>query len=327
MSHIDRRAFVAGTAAALVTGARPASAQAYPSARAVTFIVPFAPGGSTTIVARSISDKLAELLGQQVVIDNRPGAGGTVGTRALAHSDADGYTIGLGYTGTLAIGPNLYSNVGYDPRKDFAAVGRIGTAPNTLVVHPSFPAKTVQELIAYAKANPGKVNFGSAGVGTVSHVCGEYFARAAGIKLVHVPYKGTGPALADLIGGHIPMAFAPIPATYSNAKSGSLRLLAVTSTQRSTLAPEIPTIAEQGMPGFEAVLRYGIVAPAAVPRPIVERLNKILNQALGNDEIRKRLALEGAEPLPSTPEEYAADIDREEKQWGAIVKQSGAKAG
>jgi tripartite-type tricarboxylate transporter receptor subunit TctC len=182
-------------------------------------------------------------------------------------------------------------------------------------------------LIAYAKANPGKVNFGSAGVGTVSHVCGEYFAGAAGIKLVHVPYKGTGPALADLIGGHIPMAFAPIPATYSNAKSGSLRLLAVTSTKRSSLAPEIPTIAEQGMPGFEAVLRYGIVAPVAVPRLVVERLNKILNQALESDEIRKRLALEGAEPLPSTPEQYAADIDREEKQWGTIVKQSGAKAG
>ena len=195
-------------------------AQDYPD-RPITLIIPFPPGGSTTIVIRSVSDKLAESLGQQIVIDNRAGAGGTVGTRALAKSEPDGYTIGLGYTGTLAIGPNLYANVGYDPRKDFSAIGRIATAPNTLVVHPSFPAKTLQEFVAYAKANPGKVSYGSAGIGTVSHVCGEYFASATGIKLVHIPYKGTGPALSDLIGGHIPAAFAPIPATYENSKSGT----------------------------------------------------------------------------------------------------------
>jgi tripartite-type tricarboxylate transporter receptor subunit TctC len=324
MNGIGRRAFVAGSAAMLaVTGK--ASAQDYPS-RPITFIIPFPPGGSTTIVVRSISDRLGEVLGQQIIIDNRSGAGGTVGTKALAKSEPDGYTIGLGYSGTLAIGPNLYSNAGYDPRKDFAAIGRVATAPNTLVVHPSFPAKTVAEFIAYAKANPGKVNYGSAGVGTVSHICGEYFANAAGIKLVHVPYKGTGPALIDLIGGHIPTAFAPIPATYENAKKGVLRMLAVTSLTRSSLAPEIPTIAEQGIPGFEAVLRYGVVAPAGTPPAIVARLNKALNDTLKSDEIRKRLALEGAEPLPSTPAEYAADIDREETLWGKIVKASGAKA-
>jgi tripartite-type tricarboxylate transporter receptor subunit TctC len=303
----------------------PALAQNYPN-KPITFMIPFPPGGSTTIVVRSISDKLAEALGQQIIIDNRAGAGGTVGTKSLAKADPDGYTIGLGYSGTLAIGPNLYTNVGYDPRKDFAPIGRIGTAPNTMAVHPSFPAKTVAELIAYAKANPGKVNYGSAGVGTVSHICGEYFANAAGIKLVHVPYKGTGPAMSDLIGNHIPMAFAPIPASYENHKSGNLRILAVTSATRSTLAPEIPTIAESGVPGFEAVLRYGIVAPAGTPKPIIERLNKALNEVLKSDEVRKRLAAEGAEPLPSTPEEYAADIDREEKAWGQIVKASGAKA-
>jgi tripartite-type tricarboxylate transporter receptor subunit TctC len=324
MKSIGRRAFVAGSAALLASGGR-AHAEDYPS-RPIAFIVPFPPGGSTTIVVRSISDRLGEVLGQQVIIDNRGGAGGTVGTKALARSEPDGYTIGLGYSGTLAIGPNLYSNPGYDPRKDFTAVGRIATAPNTLVVHPSFPAKNVAELIAYAKANPGKVNYGSAGVGTVSHICGEYFANAAGIKLVHVPYKGTGPALSDLIGGHIPMAFAPIPATYSNSKEGNMRMLAVTSAKRSTLAPEIPTIAEQGVPGFEAVLRYGVVAPAGTPAPIISRLNKALNEALASDEIRKRLALEGAEPLPSTPAEYAADIDREEREWGKVVKESGAKA-
>jgi tripartite-type tricarboxylate transporter receptor subunit TctC len=324
-SPIGRRSFLAGAAAVAFGGVSPARAQDYPT-RPITFLIPFPPGGSTTIVVRSVSDKLAEFLGQQVVIDNRAGAGGTVGTRALAASAPDGYTIGLGYSGTLGIGPSLYSNVGYDPRKDFAAIGRIGTAPNTLVVHPSFPAKTVAEFIAYAKANPGKVNYGSAGIGTVSHVCGVYFANAAGIDLVHVPYKGTGPALSDLVGGHIPAAFAPIPASNPLAQGGQIRMLAVTSAVRSTLAPDVPSIAEQGVPGFDAVLRYGVVAPARTPRPIVEKINKALNQAIASDEVRKRLALEGAEPLPSTPEEYAADIDNEATLWARIVKLSGAKA-
>ena len=322
---IGRRGFLAGTAAAVFGRAIPALAQDYPT-RPVTFIIPFPPGGSTTIVVRSVSDKLAEFLGAQVVIDNRAGAGGTVGTRALAGAAPDGYTIGLGYSGTLGIGPSLYSNVGYDPRKDFAAIGRIGTAPNTLVVHPSFPAKTVAEFVAYAKANPGKVNYGSAGIGTVSHVCGVYLGNAAGIELVHVPYKGTGPVLSDLIGGHIPVAFAPIPASYPIAQGGKIRMLAVTSLVRSTLAPKVPTIAEQGVPGFEAVLRYGVVAPAGTPRPIIDKINKALNQAIASDEVKKRLALEGAEPLPSTPEEYAADIDKEATLWARIVKLSGAKA-
>ena len=310
---------------ALAALSMPANADDYPN-KPITFMIPFPPGGSTTIVVRSISEELGKALGQQIVIDNHAGAGGTVGTKSLAKAEPDGYTIGLGYSGTLAIGPNLYPNVGYDPRKDFVPIGRIGTAPNTMVVHPSFPAKTVAELIAYAKANPGKVNYGSAGVGTVSHICGEYFATAAGIKLVHVPYKGTGPALTDLIGGHIPMAFAPIPATYENHKGGRIRMLAVTSAKRSALAPEIPTIAESGVPGFEAVLSYGVVAPAGTPRAIIEKLNKALNDVLKSNEVRTRLAREGAEPAPSTPEEYAALIDREEKQWGPIVKASGAKA-
>jgi tripartite-type tricarboxylate transporter receptor subunit TctC len=303
----------------------PAAAENYPG-HPITLVVPFPPGGSTTIVARIIADKMSATLGQSIVIDNRGGAGGTVATRAVARSSPDGYTIVLGYTGTLGIGPSLYPNVGYDPTKDFAPIGRIGTAPNTLVVHPSFPVHSVAELIAYAKANPGKVNYGSAGIGTVSHVCGEYFAAIAGIKLTHIPYKGTGPAVTDLLGGHIPMAFAPIPATHENAKAGRLRMLAVTSAVRSSLLPDVPTVAEQGLPGFEAVLRYGLVAPAGTPRAIIDRLNKELNAALTNDEVRKRLAIEGAEPLPSTPEQYGADIEREEAQWSKVVKASGAKA-
>jgi tripartite-type tricarboxylate transporter receptor subunit TctC len=188
------------------------------------------------------------------------------------------------------------------------------------------PVRSVPELIAYAKANPGKVNYGSAGIGTVSHVCGEYFATAAGVKITHVPYKGTGPAIIDLLGGHIPMAFAPVPATHENAKTGMLRMLAVTSAVRSTLLPEVPTIAEAALPGFEAVLRYGLVAPPGTPRAIIEKLNTALNTVLASQDVRARLAIEGAEPLPSTPAEYGADIDREETQWSKVVKASGAKA-
>jgi len=312
-------------ALAAVCLAVPASAQDYPS-RPITVVVPFPPGGSTNLVMRIVADKLGELLGQQMVIDNRGGAGGTVGTRSVAKSAPDGYTIGLGYTGPLAIAPTLYDNLGFDPRKDFAPIGRIGTAPNSLVVHPSFPAKSIAELIAYGKANPGKINFGSAGVGTVSHLAGEYFATRAGIKLIHIPYKGTGPAITDLLGGHIPMAFAPIPASHAQAAAGSLRMLAVTSLTRSTLLPDVPTIAESGLPGFEAVLRYGMIAPAGTPPAIIDRLNKALNIALASDDVRKRLAIEGAEPLPSTPDDYGADIDREEAQWAKVVKASGAKA-
>jgi tripartite-type tricarboxylate transporter receptor subunit TctC len=306
-------------------GAAAASAQDYPT-RPITLVVPFPPGGSTTIVARIVADKMSEALGQSIVIDNRGGAGGTVGSRAVAKSPADGYTILLGYTGTLAIGPTLYGNAGYDPRADFAPIGRIGTAPNTLVVHPSLPVHSVAELIAYAKANPGKLNYGSAGIGTVSHVCGEYFATAAGVKITHIPYKGTGPAIIDLLGGHIPMAFAPVPATHENARTGKLRMLAVTSAVRSTLLPDVPTIAEAALPGFEAVLRYGLVAPPGTPRAIIEKLNSALNSALASDEVRSRLAIDGAEPLPSTPAQYADDIDREETQWSKVVKASGAKA-
>jgi tripartite-type tricarboxylate transporter receptor subunit TctC len=199
-------------------------------------------------------------------------------------------------------------------------------SPNSLVVHPSFPVHSVGELIAYAKQSPGKVNFGSAGIGTVGHVAGELLASMAGIKLVHVPYRGTGPNLTDLLGGHIPMSFAPIPATYENAKNGLLRMLGVTSLNRSSLLPDVPTIAEQGLPGFAAVLRYGLVVPANTPRPIIDRLNKELGAALATEDVRSRFATVGAEPLASTPEEYAADIDREETKWSTLIKSLGLKA-
>jgi tripartite-type tricarboxylate transporter receptor subunit TctC len=302
-----------------------AAAQNYPT-RPITLVVPFPPGGSTTIVARIVTERMADAIGQQFVVDNRGGAGGTLGTRQVAKSAPDGYTIALGYSGTLAIAPSLFPSLGYDVRADFTPIGRIGVAPSAVVVHPSFPAHSVAELIAYAKANPGKVNYGSAGIGTVGHVAGEYFAIESGIKLIHIPYKGTGPAITDLLGGHIPLSFSPIPAVHESAKSGLLRMLAVTSAKRSSLLPDVPTVAESGVPGFDAVLRYGLVAPAGTPRPIIERLNAALRTALESKEVRNRLAIEGAEPLPSTPEEYAIDIDREETQWSKVIKASGAKA-
>jgi tripartite-type tricarboxylate transporter receptor subunit TctC len=317
-------AAIVAIAACLVASISGASAQNYPT-RAITLVIPFAPGGSTSIVGRGIADKMSELLGEKVVVDNRPGAGGTVGTRAVAKGEPDGYTLVLGYTGTLAIGPSLYKSVGYDPRKDFAPIGLIGNAPNSLVVNPSFPAKTVAELIAYAKANPGKVNFGSAGAGTASHITGEYFARSAGITLVHIPYKGTGPALTDLLGGHIPMAFAPIPASHPNVTAGKLRALAVTSTTRSNLLPDVPTMAEAGLPGFDASLYYGLAAPAGTPRPIIDKLNKALREALGSDEVKKQLDNDGTEITPGTPEDYADFIDRDEKKWAQLVKASGVE--
>src|SRR3981189_2194352 len=311
-------------AAIVFAGVAGAQAQTYPS-RVITLVIPFAPGGSTTIVGRGVADKMGELLGEKIVIDNRPGAGGTVGTKAVEKSEPDGYTLVLGYTGTLAIGPSLYKNVGYDPRKDFAPIGLIGNAPNSLVVNPSFPAKTIAELVAYAKANPGKVNFGSAGAGTASHITGEYFAASAGIKLVHIPYKGTGPALTDLLGGHIPMAFAPIPASHANVSAGLLRALAVTSTTCSGLLPDVPTIAESGLPGFDASLYYGLVAPAGTPRPVIDKLNRELRAALASNEVKKQLGLDGTEITPGTPEDYADFIDRDEKKWSQLVKASGVE--
>ena len=301
-----------------------ARAQTYPN-RNITLVVPFPPGGSTSIVGRVIADKMSQLLGQSIVVDNRGGAGGTVGTKAVAKSEPDGYTLLAGYTGTLAIGPSLYRNAGYDPRKDFEPIGSIGCSPSSLVVHPSFPVKSVAELIAYAKANPGKVNFGSAGVGTVGHITGEYFAHAAGIQIIHIPYKGTGPALSDLLGGHIPMSFSPIATTAGNVKAGLLRGLAVTSVHRNSLLPDVPTMIEAGVPDFDASLCYGLVAPVGTPRPVIDRLNKALRSALASDEVKKQLELDGTEITPSTPEQYADFIDKDEKKWSGLAKASGVE--
>ena len=307
--------------AGVLAGAR---ADDYPS-RPVTLIVPFPPGGSTTVMARIIADKLSAALGQQIVVDNRGGAGGTIGTRFAAKAAPDGYTILLSYTATMAIAPSLNVNAGYDPRKDFTPIGMIGAAPNVLVVHPSLPVHSLAELITYARAAPAPLQYGSPGVGTVNHLAGEYLASETGLKLQHVPYKGNGPAMSDLLGGHIPMMFLPIPVALGNVKAGSLRGLAITSAKRSSLLPDLPTLAETGVPGFDVALRYGLVAPAGTPLAIVARLNKELNAALTSEDVKIRLATEGAEAFPGTPEAYAADIDRDEKKWGGLVKRLGLK--
>jgi tripartite-type tricarboxylate transporter receptor subunit TctC len=307
---------------------RPFKARAqtnYPD-RAITLIVPYAAGGGNDVVARAVAEPMSKSLGQTLVIENRGGGGGSIGTRMVAKAAPDGYTLGLGGTGTLAIDPTLYPNVGYDPRKDFAPVGLIATTPLIVLVNQSVPAHNVQELIALAKAQPGKLNYASAGIGTGIHLGTVLFAETAGITLTHIPYKGSGPALTDLLGGHVQIFFSSLPPAIGLVKDGRLRALGVTSLKRSASVPDVPTVAEQGLPGFEAVLHYGIVAPAGTPQPIIDKLSASLRAALRDSKVHDHLATEGAEPLPTSPAEYAADIDREETKWSALVKKSGASA-
>jgi tripartite-type tricarboxylate transporter receptor subunit TctC len=309
---------------AVVISAAPCavSAQSYPQ-RPITLVVPYPAGGGNDVLARLVAEKMSHSLGQQIVVENRGGAGGTIATRQVAKSAPDGYTL-LIATSSLAINPSLYPNVGYDPRKDFAPVGLIASSSNVALVHPSVPASSIKELIALAQQNPGKLNFASTGSGSSVHLAAELFALMAEIKLTHVPYRGSGPALNDLVGGHVTMMFATMPSS-GLARDGKVRALAVTGAKRSSVLPDVPTVAEAGLPGYEAVLHYGLVAPAGTPRPIIDKLNAALRTALSDDSLRQRLATEGAEPLPSTPEEYAADIDHEEIKWSKIVQLSGAK--
>jgi tripartite-type tricarboxylate transporter receptor subunit TctC len=312
-------------AALLAAQAASAFAQDYPS-RPITLIVPYAAGGGNDLMARTAAEKMSKTLGQQIVIENRGGAGGSIATRQIAKAAPDGYTLGLGGTGTLAINPTLYGSVGYDPRRDFAPIGLIATSALVVCVHPSLPVRSIGELIALAKREAGKLNYASAGTGSGIHLGTEYFATMAGIKLTHIPYKGSGPALTDLVGGHVAVYFGSLPPALALVKEGKVRALAVTGAKRSQIFPDLPTVAEAALPGYEAVLHYGIVAPAGSARPIIDKLSAALRAAVMSEDLKARLANDGAEPLASTPEEYAADIDREESKWSAIVKASGAKA-
>jgi tripartite-type tricarboxylate transporter receptor subunit TctC len=325
MTRQNRTAVAAAALAALLVGMHSAAAQDYPS-RPITLIVPYTPGGGNDAMARVVADTMSTVLGQQIVIENRGGAGGSIATRQVARAAPDGYTLGLGGTGTLAIDPTLYPNVGYDPRKDFAPVGLIATSALIVLVNPSIPAKTLTEFIALAKAEPGRINFASAGSGSGIHLGTELLAYMAGIKMTHIPYKGSAPALTDLIGGHVALYFSSLPPAIGLVRDGKVRALAVTGPTRSKAFPDIPTVAEAALPGFEAVLHYGIVAPAGTPRPVIDKLNAAMRTALASPQVQARIDTDGAEPMASTPEQYAADIDREETKWSEIVRRSGAKA-
>src|SRR5262245_16514472 len=304
--------------------AQHAHAQSYP-ARTVTLVVPYPPGGGVDAMARLMAEKLSVALGQQVIVDNRAGGSGLVGTRAVAKSAPDGYTLFLGHTGSLSINPSLYANAGFDPRKDFAPIGLVASMPVALIAHPSFPAKSVADVIALAKKDPGKLNLGSSAVGTGSYLCAELFKAVAGVDMAIIPYKGTAPLMNDLLGGHVPVAFGVLPPALGNLQAGTLRAIAVLSEQRFSLLPDVPTAKESGMPGFESVLHYGLLAPAGTPRDIVERLNRELRALVASEEVTKRIHAEGGDPLVSTPEEYAADIDREETKWAKLIRQLNLK--
>src|ERR1044072_7606026 len=311
--------------AAAIAAPGSASAQQDYHNRPITLVVPYAAGGGNDVMARIVAEKMSKSLGQQIVIENRGGGGGAVGEGRGRDAAPGGYTLGLGGTGTHAINPTLYPNVGYDPRKDFAPVGLIATSALVVLVNTSVQAKTIPELIALAKRDPGKLNYASPGAGSGIHLGAELFATMAGVKLTHIPYKGSAPALTDLVGGHVAIYFSSLPPAIALIKEGKVRALAVTGPARSPLLPDLPTVAEAALPGYESVLHYGIVAPAGTPRPIVEKLNAAMRAALAEPDVRERIIADGAEPLPGTPEDYAADIDQEETKWSKVVKVSGAR--
>jgi len=296
----------------------------YPT-RAITLVVPFPAGGGVDTVARIVGEKLSVALRQQIIIDNRASGGAILGARVVAKAVPDGYTLLLGHTGTISINPSLYANVGYDPRTDFAPIGLIATIPIGLVVHPSLPVKSVADLIALARREPGRLAIGTSVVGSGGYMAAELFKDAARIDMTIVPYKGTGPLANDSLGGHVPVSFNTLAPILANILAGNLRALGVANTERSTLLPQVPTIAESGLPGFEAVLRYGLLAPAGTPKNIVARLNRELRAAVELDDVKSRIAADGGDVLTSTPEEYAADIDREERKWAALVRKLGLK--
>ena len=307
---------------ALLTGV--AEGQIYPS-RPIRLIVPFPPGGSNDIVARMVAAQLGERLGQQVVVDNRGGAGGVLGSDLAAKSPPDGYTLLL-ISVAYAFGPALYKNLPYDPERAFAPVGILGSGAAALTVHPSLPVNTVQELIALAKAKPGTLNYASAGVGSLQHLACALFMIQAGIDVVHVPYKGGGPAMADVIAGQAQIVMPSLIQVVPHIKSGRLRVLGTSGTRRSAVLPDVPTISESGVPGYEAHNWWGILAPAGTPAPVVEKLHKDLTSVLSSRETEKRFETEGAEVVRMTPAEFGRFISAELVKWSRVAREVGIKA-
>ncbi|MET0442195.1 MAG: tripartite tricarboxylate transporter substrate binding protein [Casimicrobiaceae bacterium] len=321
----DVRAIALVLAAAAAAFAPAASTQTPYPTKPVRVVVPFPAGGTTDILARAASQKLSETWGQQALVDNRPGAGGNIGAELVAKAPPDGYTLLMGTVGTHAINSSLYPKMPYDHVKDFAPVILVAGVPNVLVVHPSLPVNSVQELIAYAKANPGKLNFASSGSGTSIHLSGELFKVMTGVQMTHIPYKGSAPALTDLVGGQVQLMFDNLPSSLAFIKAGKLRALAVTSAQRSPALPDVPTVAESGVPGFEASSWFGLLAPAGTPRDIVTKINADTQKWLASPDAKDKLAAQGAAAAGGSPEDFAKHIQAETAKWARVVKESGAK--
>ncbi len=301
-----------------------ASGQSYPN-RAIRLVVPFTPAGTTDILARAAAQKLTEALGQSVVVDNRPGAAGNIGSDIVAKSAPDGYTLLMGTVSTHAINTSLYTNMPYDNIKDFAPVALVAKVPNVLEVNPSLPVNSVADLVSLAKSKPGEINFASSGSGTSIHLSGELFKTMAGVDMIHVPYKGSAPALIDLVAGQVQVMFDNLPSSIALIRAGKLRAIAVTSLKRAPALPDVPTISERGLPGFEATSWFGVLAPAGTPSAIVMRINTEINKWLQSAEARQKLLSQGAEPAGGTPEEFTAFIAAETDKWAKVVKVSGAK--
>ena len=314
-SSVSRIAVIACAVLAPLSG----QAQDYPS-RPLRFIVAFSAGGAADLLARTLGQKLSERWGQQVVIDNRAGAGGVIGMQIAARAPADGYTLLMGSSSNMAIAPALYSDLSYDPLKSYAPVTEAALVPIIMVVHPSVPARTVEELVQYAKARPGQLTYASSGAGATPHISGELFRRMAGIDLVHVPYKGGGEAVAAVLGGQVQMSFGAVSTALPHMKTGRLRGLGVTSLKRLSAAPDVPTIAESGLPGYEVAQWFGVFMPAGTPNAIVIRLNRELRSILALQEVKDRYSAQGVEPTSNTPEAFAAYVKAEVVKWSKLLK-------
>ncbi len=314
---------VVGCAALLLAASAAAHAQVYPT-RPVRLIVSSSPGGGTDISARMIAPKLSEYLGQQVVVDNRAGGNTIIGNELVARAAPDGYTLLMGVS-SLAIIPYIHAKIPYDAEKDYAPVSQVVLVPNILASHPSLPARSVKELVAFARTRPGQLNFAAAGVGSNPHLAMELFLSMTGLKMVHVPYKGQGPALIDLLAGHVPLMMVTTLNALPHVKNGRLRAIGVTSAKRASVAPDIPTIAEAGVPGYEVVQWFGVLAPANTPRDIIARLHAGIVRAVQDPAIKERFISDGAETVGSTPEEFAAVIRADLSKWSKVIKDAGIK--
>ncbi|NDP42504.1 MAG: tripartite tricarboxylate transporter substrate binding protein [Aromatoleum sp.] len=317
-------AFACLALAAALPSLAPAQTPAFPS-KPVKLVVPFPPGGPLDVIGRSIAQKLTEAWGQSVVVDNRPGAGGNIGADLVAKSPPDGYTVVMGALSTHAVNPSLYPTMPYDAVRDFAPITLVATTPNVLVINPSLPVNSVKELIAYAKANPGKLSFGSGSNGSAGHLAGELFKVDAGVDMVHIPYKGGAPAMQGLLAGDTQLMFDNLANSMPQVKAGKLKALAVTTGQRSKMVPELPTMAEAGVPGFDIATWFGLLAPAGTPPEVIARWNADVVKILNAQDMRERLTAQGAEAAPTSPAEFAVFIGRELAKYARIVKLSGAK--